>query len=236
MEKIRMPNTELAVVILAAGEGTRMRSSRPKVLHELAGRTLVGHAVRAAAGLAPDHLIVVIGHGREQVAEHLAGLPTPVTAVVQEQQLGTGHAVRCALTELPTRFGGTVLVTYADVPLLDADTLRSLADTHAGAGNVVTMLTTNLADPTGYGRVLRDRDGAVTAVVEQADATEAQRAITEINSGVYAFDVRVLADALARIVPHNAQGELYLTDVVGIACSDGRPVGALHCADQWLVS
>lgn len=231
-----MPNTELAVVILAAGEGTRMRSSKPKVLHELAGRTLVAHAVSAAAGLDPEHLLVVIGHGRDQVAAHLDGLPATVTAVVQEQQLGTGHAVRCALAELPPRFGGTVLVSYADVPLLDTATLKLLADTHAAAGNVVTMLTTNLADPSGYGRVLRDPAGAVTGVVEHADATDEQRGITEINSGVYAFDSKVLTDALGRIEPHNAQGELYLTDVLGIACSDGLPVGALGSTDRWLVT
>jgi bifunctional UDP-N-acetylglucosamine pyrophosphorylase / glucosamine-1-phosphate N-acetyltransferase len=236
MEKSEMPNTDLAVVILAAGEGTRMRSSKPKVLHELAGRSLVGHAVAAAAGLDPDHLLVVIGHGRERVAAHLAELPVAVTPVVQEEQLGTGHAVRCALAELPAQFSGTVVVSYADVPLLDTATLRLLADTHATAGNVVTMLTTNLDDPTGYGRVLRDPSGAVTAVVEHADATAEQRALTEINSGVYAFDAKVLADALARIEPHNAQGELYLTDVLGVACSDGRPVGALDCADRWLVA
>jgi bifunctional UDP-N-acetylglucosamine pyrophosphorylase/glucosamine-1-phosphate N-acetyltransferase len=243
-----MPNTDLAVVVLAAGEGTRMRSSKPKVLHELAGRSLVGHAVSAAAGLDPDHLLVVIGHGREQVAAHLAepstGLPgesttslaTTVTPVVQEEQLGTGHAVRCAMAELPAQFSGTVLVSYADVPLLDTATLRLLTESHAAAGNTVTMLTTNLDDPSGYGRVLRDPTGRVTAVVEHADATDQQRAITEINSGVYAFDAKVLADALMRIAPHNAQGELYLTDVLGIACSDGRPVGALDCADRWLVT
>lgn len=235
-----MPNTDLAVVVLAAGEGTRMRSSKPKVLHELAGRSLVGHAVSAAAGLEPDHLIVVIGHGRERVAAHLAelsaGLETPITPVVQPEQLGTGHAVRCAMAELPAQFSGTVLVSYADVPLLDTATLRLLAQSHAAAGNVITMLTTNLDDPTGYGRVLRDATGAVTGVVEHADATGEQRALTEINSGVYAFDAKVLADALMRISPHNAQGELYLTDVLGIAGSDGRPVGALECADRWLVT
>ena len=232
----KMPNTDLAVVILAAGEGTRMRSSTPKVLHELAGRSLVGHAVAAAAGLDPEHLLVVIGHGRERVAAHLADLSAGTVPVVQEQQLGTGHAVRCALAELPAHFSGTVLVTYADVPLLNTATLDRLVQAHGRAGNVVTMLTTTLDDPTGYGRVLRDASGSVTAVVEQADATEAQRAIGEVNSGVYAFDVKVLTDALARIVPHNAQGELYLTDVLGIACSDGRPVGALECTDRWLVS
>jgi bifunctional UDP-N-acetylglucosamine pyrophosphorylase / glucosamine-1-phosphate N-acetyltransferase len=231
---------DLAVVVLAAGEGTRMRSSRPKVLHELAGRSLVGHAVAAAAGLRPAHLLVVIGHGRERVAEHLAdleaGLGHPVVPVVQDQQLGTGHAVRCAVAELPAGFTGTVVVTYADVPLLDTGTLRSLVDAHASAGNSVTMLTATFADPTGYGRVLRDAGGAVTGVVEHADATERQRAITEINSGVYAFDAKVLADGLSRLAPHNAQGELYLTDVLGMACSDGRPVGALSCADRWLVT
>jgi bifunctional UDP-N-acetylglucosamine pyrophosphorylase / glucosamine-1-phosphate N-acetyltransferase len=235
-----MPNTDIAVVVLAAGEGTRMRSSKPKVLHELAGRSLLGHAVSAAAGLDPGHLLVVIGHGREQVAAHLADLSartaTPITPVVQDKQLGTGHAVRCAIAELPAQFSGTVLVSYADVPLLDTATLRLLAESHAAAGNAITMLTTNLDDPSGYGRVLRDPTGAVTAVVEHADATGEQRAITEINSGVYAFDAKVLTDALPRIASHNAQGELYLTDVLAVASSDGRPVGAVDCADRWLVT
>jgi len=218
-----------------------MRSSVPKVLHELAGASLVAHAVSAAAALWPEHLVAVVGHGREQVAAQLAELSSrlavPITTAVQERQRGTGHAVRCGLAALPADFGGTVLVTYADVPLLDTATLRALLDEHACGAAEVTMLTADLADPNGYGRVLRDgHRGAVRGVVEQRDATKAQLAITEVNSGVYAFDGKLLADALHRLTPHNAQGELYLTDVLGIVHDDGRRVGALRTADPWLVT
>lgn len=224
----------LNLIVLAAGEGTRMRSATPKVLHRLAGRSLVEHAVRAALGLGPEHLAVVVGHGREQVSEHLAGIDPAITVAVQEDQRGTGHAVSCALSALPP-LTGTVLVTYGDVPMLDAATLSALLNSHAAAGNAITVLTAVRADPTGYGRILRDADGAVTAIVEQRDATEEQLAITETNSGVYAFDAAVLAEALAKLEPHNAQGELYLTDVIGIARDSGRRVGALTCDDPWLV-
>ncbi|MFI0463331.1 bifunctional UDP-N-acetylglucosamine diphosphorylase/glucosamine-1-phosphate N-acetyltransferase GlmU [Saccharopolyspora sp. 5N102] len=229
----------VSTIVLAAGEGTRMRSATPKVLHRLAGRPLVEHAVRAAAGLDPDSLVVVLGHGRDAVAEHLTGLTdaldrTVVTAV-QEEQLGTGHAVSCGLSELPAGLTGTVLVSYGDVPLLDSEALRALLSEHREAGNAVTVLTAVVDEPTGYGRMLRDADGQVTGIVEQKDATPEQAAITEINSGVYAFDAEVLADALKRLSTDNAQGELYLTDVLSIARGDGRAVGALICTDPWLV-
>ena len=230
---------EHAVIVLAAGEGSRMRSTTPKVLHAVAGRSLVGHAVTAAAGLRPEHLVVVLGHGRERVAEHLADLGVPHTVAVQEEQRGTGDAVRCGLDELPADFAGTVLVTYGDVPMLDTATLHELLDAHAGSvAAAVTMLTADLDDPTGYGRVLRSdgKDGAVVGVVEQRDADAEQRAITEVNSGVYAFDGKLLADALTRLTPHNAQGELYLTDVLSLASADGHLVGSVRTTDQWLVT
>lgn len=227
---------EHAVIVLAAGEGTRMRSGRPKVLHELAGRSLIGHAVTAAAQLRPEHLVVVLGHGRDRIAEHLTELEVPLSVAVQEQQRGTGHAVRCGLDALPADFAGTVVVTYGDVPLLDGGTLGALLAGHADTQAAVTMLTAQLADPTGYGRVLRAADGAVSAVVEQRDATPQQLAIAEVNSGVYAFDGKLLADALARLTPHNAQGELYLTDVLADAHRDGHRVGALQVRDPWLVA
>jgi bifunctional UDP-N-acetylglucosamine pyrophosphorylase / glucosamine-1-phosphate N-acetyltransferase len=230
---------EVSTIILAAGEGTRMRSRMPKVLHRLAGRSLVEHAVRAAAGLGPAHMAVVVGHGRDAVTEHLAevekGLEAVVTVAVQEEQHGTGHAVRCALDELPADLAGTVLVTYGDVPLLDTVTLTALLAEHGSVGNAVTVLTANVPDPNGYGRIVRDADGTVAAIVEQKDATPEQAAITEINSGVYAFDATVLADALSRLSTDNAQGEQYLTDVLAIARGDGHRVGSWTCADPWLV-
>ncbi|APU12808.1 MULTISPECIES: bifunctional UDP-N-acetylglucosamine diphosphorylase/glucosamine-1-phosphate N-acetyltransferase GlmU [Actinoalloteichus] len=229
----------ISTVILAAGEGTRMRSATPKVLHRIAGRALVEHAVHAASGLDPDHLVVVVGHGREQVTDHLDAvghrIGRPLTTAVQDEQKGTGHAVSCALAELPAGLTGTVLVSYGDVPLLDTDTLAALLAEHSAAGNAVTVLTAELPDPTGYGRVLRDADGAVTGIVEHKDATESQREITEVNSGVYAFDAAVLRDGLGRLRTDNVQGELYLTDVLAIARGDGGRVGASTCVDRWLV-
>ncbi|WP_367132507.1 bifunctional UDP-N-acetylglucosamine diphosphorylase/glucosamine-1-phosphate N-acetyltransferase GlmU [Saccharothrix sp. HUAS TT1] len=237
--------TPVSTIVLAAGEGTRMRSATPKVLHGIAGRSLVEHAVRAAAGTEPDHLAVVVGHGRAAVADHLdslsAALDRKVTVAVQEEQKGTGHAVGCGLAALaevpgvPADLGGTVVVTYGDVPLLDADTLRGLLVEHGERGNAVTVLTAVVDDPTGYGRIVRSADGSVEGIVEQKDATPEQREITEINSGVYAFDAAVLRDGLSRLSTDNAQGELYLTDVLTIARGDGRRVGALVTADRWLV-
>jgi bifunctional UDP-N-acetylglucosamine pyrophosphorylase/glucosamine-1-phosphate N-acetyltransferase len=230
---------EVSTIILAAGEGTRMRSRTPKVLHRLAGRSLVEHAVRAAAGLGPARVAVVVGHGRDAVTEHLIevekSIDATVTVAVQDEQHGTGHAVQCALDVLPGDLAGTVLVTYGDTPLLDTGTLSALLAEHATAGNTVTVLTADVPDPHGYGRIVRDADGAVTAIVEQKDATPDQRAITEINSGVYAFDATVLAGAIARLSTDNAQGELYITDVLAIARGDGHRVGSWVCADPWLV-
>ena len=228
------PDRPAAVVVLAAGEGTRMKSSIPKVLHAVGGRALVHHAVAAAEQLEPDHLVVVVGHGRDQVAAHLAEVTPKATTVVQPEQLGTGHAVGCALADLP-QLTGTVVVTYGDVPLLSADTLRDLLDAHAAAGDAVTVLTAVVDDPTGYGRVVRGLDGSVERVVEQKDASEAELVIREINSGVYAFDAAVLRDGLARLDTDNAQGELYLTDVLVHARSAGGRVGAVVVEDTWQV-
>ncbi|UOZ07847.1 bifunctional UDP-N-acetylglucosamine diphosphorylase/glucosamine-1-phosphate N-acetyltransferase GlmU [Amycolatopsis sp. WQ 127309] len=228
----------LSTLILAAGEGTRMRSSTPKVLHPIAGRPLVEHAVRAAAGLDPAHLVVVLGHGREAVGDRITDvakdLGREVGTAVQAEQKGTGHAVSCALATLPADLTGTVLVSYGDVPLLDTETLAALLAEHTGSGNAVTVLTAVVPDPTGYGRIVRDAAGAVTAIVEHKDASPEQAAITEINSGVYAFDASVLADGLGRLSTDNSQGELYLTDVLGIARGDGKGVGALVVDDPWL--
>ncbi|MGH4014587.1 MAG: bifunctional UDP-N-acetylglucosamine diphosphorylase/glucosamine-1-phosphate N-acetyltransferase GlmU [Pseudonocardiaceae bacterium] len=229
-----------AAIVLAAGEGTRMRSAIPKVLHPVAGRPLVEHAVRATAGLLPEHLVVVVGHGREAVDAHLrtvgATLGREVRAAVQDPQHGTGHAVRCALDALPAGLSGTILVSYGDVPLLDTGTLAELIAEHHRAGHVVTVLSAVVDDPTGYGRVLRDESGAVIGIVEHRDASPAEQAVTEINSGIYAFDAGVLRAALGRLGRSNSQGEFYLTDVVGLARADGRTVGAHSCTDPWLVA
>lgn len=221
-----------AVIVLAAGEGTRMRSAIPKVLHEVGGRTLIGHAIAAAESLEPEVLAVVVGHGRDQVTEHLTAVAPSARIAVQDKQLGTGHAVACALDDLP-ELAGTVVVTYGDVPLLAVDTLRELIGQHDAAGNAVTVLTAVLADPQEYGRIVRDERGDVAAIVEFKDASPKEQAIREINSGIYAFDAAFLREGLARLDTDNAQGELYLTDLVGIARADGRGVGGHETADRW---
>ncbi|MGB8021348.1 MAG: bifunctional UDP-N-acetylglucosamine diphosphorylase/glucosamine-1-phosphate N-acetyltransferase GlmU [Candidatus Nanopelagicales bacterium] len=222
-----------AVIILAAGEGKRMRSATPKVLHEIGGRSLVGHAVAAADALAARQLVVVVGHGRDAVIEHLGRVAPHVRTAVQAEQLGTGHAVQCALAEVGSLEGGTAVVTYGDVPMLTGETLTMLVAEHESAGNAVTVLTARVADPTGYGRIMRDADGSVAAIVEHRDATPEQLAIDEINSGIYAFDAGVLTAALARLRPDNDQGELYLTDVLALARRDGGRVAAVVTDDLW---
>ena len=228
------PDRPAAVVVLAAGEGTRMKSSIPKVLHPVAGRPLVQHAVAAAERLDPEHLVVVVGHGRDRVAAHLSEVAPKATIAVQDEQLGTGHAVQCALEGLP-QLTGTVVVTYGDVPLLTAETLRGLLDVHAAEGNSVTVLTAALLEPFGYGRVVRDESGAVIRVVEQKDCDADELAITEVNSGVYAFDAAALREALGKLDTENAQGELYLTDVLSHARAAGGRVGAVAVTDTWQV-
>ncbi|MFF8944242.1 bifunctional UDP-N-acetylglucosamine diphosphorylase/glucosamine-1-phosphate N-acetyltransferase GlmU [Streptomyces sp. NPDC014864] len=222
-----------AVVVLAAGEGTRMKSATPKVLHEICGRSLVGHVLASARELKPEHLVVVVGHAREKVTAHLAEVDPQARTAVQEKQKGTGHAVRMGLEELGGSVDGTVVVVCGDTPLLTGRTLQSLTATHAEDGNAVTVLTAEVPDATGYGRIVRDgASGAVTAIVEHKDATESQRAIREINSGVFAFDGRLLAQALGKVRTDNSQGEEYLTDVLGILREAGHRVGACVAEDH----
>jgi bifunctional UDP-N-acetylglucosamine pyrophosphorylase / glucosamine-1-phosphate N-acetyltransferase len=210
-----------------------MRSKIPKVMHAIGGRSLLGHCVNAGRGLQPDRLAVVIGHGRDLVEPHLREIDPAASIVVQDRQLGTGHAVRVALEALPPLGGGVVLVTYGDVPLQTTALLADLVTAHVRDSNAVTVLTAALPDPYGYGRIVRDPSGAVAAIVEEKDATDAQRAITEISSGIFAFDETVLRDSLGRVGSDNAAGEVYLTDVVGIARADGHRVGAMCTDDRW---
>ncbi|GAA3372339.1 bifunctional UDP-N-acetylglucosamine diphosphorylase/glucosamine-1-phosphate N-acetyltransferase GlmU [Streptomyces sannanensis] len=210
-----------------------MKSATPKVLHEICGRSLVGHVVAAARELDPANLVVVVGHAREQVAAHLGAIDAGVRTAVQYEQNGTGHAVRMALDELGGGVEGTVVVVCGDTPLLTGDTLTQLARTHAVDGNAVTVLTAEVPDSTGYGRIVRDEaTGAVTAIVEHKDATDEQRAIREINSGVFAFDGQLLEEALGKVRTDNSQGEEYLTDVLGILREAGHRVGASVAADH----
>ena len=210
-----------AVVILAAGEGKRMKSSRSKLLHEIAGHSMLSYAVTAATNVRPEHIVVVVGHRRDQVEAHLAEVAPHVLTAVQSEQLGTGHAVQIALGQLAD-LSGEVIVTLGDVPMLTADTLAALLLEHRRQQAAVTVLTARVPDPTGYGRILRDADGLVTGIVEHRDADDVQRAIDEINSGIFVFEADVLRAALAQLAPTNDQGELYLTDVLTIA-RRGRP-------------
>ncbi|CAN5146309.1 bifunctional UDP-N-acetylglucosamine diphosphorylase/glucosamine-1-phosphate N-acetyltransferase GlmU [soil metagenome] len=232
--------SESAVLVLAAGAGTRMRSDIPKMLHPLAGRSMLAHVINAAAKVDPKHLVTVLGTQRDLVAvavnELADRLDRTIAIAVQEEQLGTGHAVLCGLTALPDDFAGVVIVTTSDVPLLNAATLAELIETHCREQAAVTVLTTTLPDPTGYGRILRTQDREVIAIVEQADATDSQREIREVNAGVYAFDVWALRSALNRLSSDNAQHELYLTDVISIVRGDGQTVLAEHVEDNMLVA
>jgi bifunctional UDP-N-acetylglucosamine pyrophosphorylase / glucosamine-1-phosphate N-acetyltransferase len=222
-----------AVIVLAAGEGTRMKSATPKVLHSIGGRTLLGHAIAAARGVDPQHLAIVVRHGRDLVAAHIALVDPDAVIADQDEVKGTGRATECALDALPAGLEGTVLVTCGDVPLLTAQTLCGLLEAHVASGSAATVITATLPDPSGYGRILRAVDGSVAGIVEQKDATEAQRGITEINSGLYAFDAVVLRKALSQVGADNAQGEKYLTDVLGIVCRDGLRVSAHLIQDLW---
>ncbi len=220
-----------AVVILAAGAGTRMKSQLPKVLHPICGASMLDHVLAAARELGPAELIVVVGHGRRQVTAHLARHAPDVPVVVQDRQGGTGHAVRM-VTETVGLGQGTVVVTYGDTPLLRGSTLAALAAGHAAAGGAATALTTLMADPAGYGRILRDGHGAFAGIVEESDATPEQRAVTEINSGVYAFESGLLADSVKRLPTDNAKGEEYLTDVVAILRAEGHRVATVTIPDS----
>ena len=223
-----------AVIVLAAGSGTRMKSKRSKVLHPLCGRTMIGHVLSAARAVEPRQVVAVVGHGREEVGPHILDEVPDAVLAVQETQEGTGHAVAVALEALRAAGGtpsGTVVVTMGDTPLLQGETLADLVADHETTGRAVTILTGELPDPYGYGRVVRDADGAVLQVVEEREADEVQAAIREINSGIYAFDGDFLADAVTRITNENSKGEYYLTDVVGIARSAGVAVGAYLTGD-----
>jgi len=218
---------ELDVIILAAGKGTRMRSSLPKVLHPVAGRSLLGHVIATASTLKPAKIVVVYGHGGDVVPRTLAD--APVTWVEQAQQLGTGHAVAQAMPMVGTN--ARTLVLYGDVPLTKSSTLERLVRIAAEKPDSFVLLTAHLAKPTGYGRIVRDGAHRVLRIVEEKDATEAERAITEINTGILLADAARLRGWLARLENKNAQGEYYLTDVTAMAVADGVRIETSHPTD-----
>ena len=218
----------LTALILAAGEGKRMKSSLAKPLHRVCGRTMIDHVLGYVATLEPEAVCVVLGVGREMMEEALAD--EPVEIAIQHEQKGTGHAVMAAAESL-AGFGGDLLVTCADIPLVRPETLAALLAEHRLRGAAGTVLTAIYDDPTGYGRVVRDGDRLVTGIVEHKDASDEIRDIPEINAGIYVFDSRKLFAALGRLRPDNAQGEYYLTDVIADFVAHGEPVAALAAAD-----
>ena len=215
----------LDIVILAAGQGTRMRSALPKVLHPVAGKSMLGHVIDSARQLQPQGIHVVIGHGAELVRERLAG--DDLNFVLQSEQLGTGHAVAQALPALSAE---RVLILYGDVPLIEVETLQRLLQ--QANDRQLGLLTVNLNDPTGYGRIVRDGNGVVNAIVEHKDATPEQRQIREGNTGILAVPGKHLGDWLGRLSNSNAQGEYYLTDVIAMAVADGLVVATEQAADE----
>src|SRR3954451_6243090 len=219
-----------AVVVLAAGQGTRMRSATPKVLHALGGRSLLGHVLAAVEPLGAARTAVVVGAGREAVEEHLAGIAPDALPVVQEEQRGSGHAAAVGLEALDGA-DGAVLIVNGDAPLLRAATVADLVATHREDRNALTALTAVVDDPTGLGRIVRNRDGAVRAIVEERDADPRQREIREVNAGVYVGDIAAVRDALGQVKGDNDQGEIYLTDVLALLVRDGARVGG-HIAED----
>jgi bifunctional UDP-N-acetylglucosamine pyrophosphorylase / glucosamine-1-phosphate N-acetyltransferase len=212
-----------------------MRSSMPKVLHHVAGRSLLGHVIEAASGLEPAHVLVVVGHGRERVVEHLAEWAPWCLTVTQEEQRGTAHALRRALEDLAARQidvrTGPIMVLTGDTPLLTTQTLRELLDEHERMSAAATVLTAHVDDPTGYGRVIRDVDGRVRSIVEEADASEPERLVTEINAGMYTFDADVIESLVNQVSTDNAQGEEYLTDVIALLHDARATVAAWQVSD-----
>lgn len=219
-----MPNN-LTVVVLAAGGGTRMKSKTMKVLHEVGGRSMIGHVLTAVRAVEPDRVVAVVGHQSDQVAPHIREYVPDCVLAVQEELDGTGGAVRVAMEAIGS-VRGTVVVAYGDMPLLEGQSLRDFVAEHEAAERAVSVLTGVVEDPFGYGRIVRNDEGDVEAIIEEKDATPAQREIHEINSGILAFDAEFLADALPRIGNDNAKGEYYLTDLVGLAREAGLTVGA----------
>lgn len=218
----------LNIVILAAGMGKRMHSYLPKVLHPIAGRPMLAHVMASARALSPNRIVIVTGHGAEQVRAACAG-QDDVRYALQQPQLGTGHAVQQAAPEL--LHDGTTLILYGDVPLVAEATLRRLVQ--AASGDRMAVLTVEAADPTGYGRIVRNEAGAVQRIVEQKDATPEQAAITEVNTGILAAPTQALCRWLPQLTNDNAQGEYYLTDVIGLAVSENLPVATVAPDDAW---
>ncbi len=221
--------TVQTVIVLAAGEGTRMKSAKAKVLHGVAGRSLLGHVLYAVDQLNAQEIRVVVGSGRESVEAHISQIAPLATTVFQEHRGGTGHAAQLALAG--TNAQGTILVLAGDTPMLTGQSLAAFIDAHNAGKFTASVLTAEHPDPTGYGRIIRDESNELLKIVEEKDASDDQKFVFEINSGVYAFDGAALTASIGKLTNANAQGELYLTDVIGILKSEGASVAAIMIDD-----
>lgn len=230
-----MTDPRLAVIVLAAGQGTRMRSARPKVLHPLAGVPLIGHVLATARELGAAHVVAVVRHERDAVSAAILELLPEALIVDQDEVPGTGRAVEVGLDALPAGFDGDVVVVSGDVPLLDAATLGALLEAHRHAAASATLLSAVVEDATGYGRIVRGDDGGLRRIVEQKDAGDDELAITEVNSGTYVFGAATLRTQLAQVGSANSQGEKYLTDVIALLAQAGQAVAAVPVPDPWVV-
>ncbi|MDP9028450.1 MAG: bifunctional UDP-N-acetylglucosamine diphosphorylase/glucosamine-1-phosphate N-acetyltransferase GlmU, partial [Actinomycetota bacterium] len=230
-----MTDPRLAVIVLAAGQGTRMKSSRAKVLHPLAGVPLIGHVLATARELSAAHVIAVVRHERETVSAAILELMPEAVVVDQDATPGTGRAVELGIAALPSEFDGEIVVVSGDVPLLDAATLSGLIVAHRAAASAATVLSAMVEDATGYGRIVRDSSGTLLRITEQKDATADELAILEINSGTYVFAASALRAELPRIGTDNAQGEKYLTDMIGVLQAAGQVVDAVPAPAAWMV-
>jgi bifunctional UDP-N-acetylglucosamine pyrophosphorylase/glucosamine-1-phosphate N-acetyltransferase len=230
-----LTDSHLAIVILAAGQGTRMKSATPKLLHTLAGIPIVSHVLATAREMDAAYTIAVVRHERDRLAEVIDEQLPGGMIVDQDEIPGTGRAVEQAVAALPADFSGEVLVVNGDVPLLDAATLTALIESHRAGSSSATLLSAFLDDATGYGRIVRDADGRLQGIVEHRDASESELAIAEINAGVYLFCLSELRDTLASLDTQNSQGEKYLTDVVGLLRAAGSEVAAVPVSEPWLV-
>jgi UDP-N-acetylglucosamine diphosphorylase/glucosamine-1-phosphate N-acetyltransferase len=216
-------NIEIAVIILAAGLGTRMKSNKAKVLHEICGKPMINYVAEAAVKIAGDNVVLVVGHQADKVRETLSKLGT-FRFAHQEEQLGTGHAVLCALPHIPDQCS-EVVILCGDVPLIKPGTLSGLLKSHSDKKRDLSVLAVRLADPTGYGRILLDENGRVQGIVEESDATSQQKRIRLINTGIFCIKKEFLLGAVPQIKSDNAQGEIYFTDIVEIAYKEKKHIG-----------
>jgi UDP-N-acetylglucosamine diphosphorylase/glucosamine-1-phosphate N-acetyltransferase len=227
-------NAQTAIVILAAGLGTRMKSNKAKVLHKICGKPMVSYVAETASKIARNNVVLVVGHQADKVRQAVSGLGT-FSYAYQKKQLGTGHAVLCALPHLPDNCR-EVIILCGDVPLIKAETLSALINLHANEKRDISILGVELDDPSGYGRILLDKSGRVRAIVEEADASAQQKRIKLINTGIFCVKKKFLLRAVPQIKPDNVQGEIYLTDIVAIAYGEKRHIGVTVGGDQFEVT